>query len=476
MLVPVDDTLSSRGGLSDLRLGASYKLKDRTVLGGAFHIITGSNRLESHRTFADSQYLPVQQSAELSYAGVGIGVGVVQQMGSRLWVAAIARGDSKAIVDRDSARVSQVDLPYTLGAAVRWQASSKLDLAGHGIFRTWSGANSDLLASGGTGAENTFEAAVGGEYVGDPRRPLPAPDSLRCPLRHAAVSDPARRAAQRVRRVARQRDPVRPGPRRDRSGRGASLALRRRFQGAGVRDLFRGRRAALKAALPRARSAHYLLPMVKRVYIETYGCQMNVADSELMFGLLGREGYERAAEPDDADVLLVNTCAVRDNAEQRVIGRVGELQRYKRAGGVLGVVGCMAQRLGPDTPGPGAAGGPGGRSRCLPQPGAAHRSRGVGTAADRHRVPFLGALRGRARGAGEGSHGVRDGTARLRLPLHLLYRAADPGAGAQPPAGGCGRGRCADWRSREPPKSRCWGRRSTRTTTVSTISPTCCAP
>ncbi|MCI0690141.1 MAG: tRNA (N6-isopentenyl adenosine(37)-C2)-methylthiotransferase MiaB, partial [Sporichthyaceae bacterium] len=84
-----------------------------------------------------------------------------------------------------------------------------------------------------------------------------------------------------------------------------------------------------------------------RLYIETYGCQMNVADSELMFGLLGREGYVRTELPADADVMLVNTCAVRDNAEQRVIGRVGELQRYKRAGGVLGVVGCMAQRLGP---------------------------------------------------------------------------------------------------------------------------------
>ncbi|HEX7786733.1 MAG TPA: tRNA (N6-isopentenyl adenosine(37)-C2)-methylthiotransferase MiaB, partial [Methylomirabilota bacterium] len=56
---------------------------------------------------------------------------------------------------------------------------------------------------------------------------------------------------------------------------------------------------------------------------------------------------DRAEEPADADVLLVNTCAVRENAEQRVIGRMGELQRYKRAGGVLGVVGCMAQRLGP---------------------------------------------------------------------------------------------------------------------------------
>src|SRR5574338_1469583 len=87
--------------------------------------------------------------------------------------------------------------------------------------------------------------------------------------------------------------------------------------------------------------------MPKRVYIETYGCQMNVADTELMFGVLGRAGYERSDTPDDADVMLVNTCAVRDNAEQRVLGRVGELQRHKRPGDVLGVVGCMAQRLGP---------------------------------------------------------------------------------------------------------------------------------
>src|SRR5882724_9818901 len=86
---------------------------------------------------------------------------------------------------------------------------------------------------------------------------------------------------------------------------------------------------------------------MKRVYIETYGCQMNVADSELMFGLLSRAGYVRTDDPAEADVMLVNTCAVRDNAEQRVIGRMGELQRHKRPGDVLGVVGCMAQRLGP---------------------------------------------------------------------------------------------------------------------------------
>jgi tRNA-2-methylthio-N6-dimethylallyladenosine synthase len=84
-----------------------------------------------------------------------------------------------------------------------------------------------------------------------------------------------------------------------------------------------------------------------RVYIETYGCQMNVSDSELMLGVLAREGYVRTDDPADADVMLVNTCAVRDHAEQRVLGRMGELKRHKRPGDVLGVVGCMAQRLGP---------------------------------------------------------------------------------------------------------------------------------
>src|SRR5678810_829062 len=85
---------------------------------------------------------------------------------------------------------------------------------------------------------------------------------------------------------------------------------------------------------------------MKRVYIETYGCQMNVADTETMFGVLAGHGYVRTEQPEEADVMLVNTCAVRDNAEQRVIGRVGELQRHKRPGDILGVVGCMAQRLG----------------------------------------------------------------------------------------------------------------------------------
>lgn len=89
--------------------------------------------------------------------------------------------------------------------------------------------------------------------------------------------------------------------------------------------------------------------MVQRptVYIETYGCQMNVSDTELMLGALTAAGYEHVEQPDGADVILVNTCAIRDHAEQRVIGRLGELKRRMKADTVLGVTGCMAQRLGP---------------------------------------------------------------------------------------------------------------------------------
>jgi len=64
-----------------------------------------------------------------------------------------------------------------------------------------------------------------------------------------------------------------------------------------------------------------IFPPMKRVYIETYGCQMNVADTEIMLSVLQREGFAQTETPDGADLLLVNTCAVRDNAEQRVIGR-----------------------------------------------------------------------------------------------------------------------------------------------------------
>ena len=84
-----------------------------------------------------------------------------------------------------------------------------------------------------------------------------------------------------------------------------------------------------------------------RAYVETYGCQMNIADGELMEGILGGAGYDIAHSPEDADVILVNTCAIREHAERRVLGRVGQLNHFKRLRPqvVLGVTGCMAQRM-----------------------------------------------------------------------------------------------------------------------------------
>ena len=89
-------------------------------------------------------------------------------------------------------------------------------------------------------------------------------------------------------------------------------------------------------------------PRVRRAYVETYGCQMNIADGELMEGVLEGQGYEVVDAPEMADVILINTCAIRENAEERVLGRIGQLSglRRERPGLVLGVTGCMAQRMG----------------------------------------------------------------------------------------------------------------------------------
>ena len=84
-----------------------------------------------------------------------------------------------------------------------------------------------------------------------------------------------------------------------------------------------------------------------KVFIETYGCQMNVNDSEVALSILQKAGYERCETMDAADLILINTCSVRDNAEQRVLGRLDVFRQEKRrrSGVVVGVMGCMAERL-----------------------------------------------------------------------------------------------------------------------------------
>ena len=85
---------------------------------------------------------------------------------------------------------------------------------------------------------------------------------------------------------------------------------------------------------------------MKKVYIETYGCQMNVNDTEVVFSILGKVGYERTEDISEADVIMANTCSVRDNAEQRIWGRVEQfnIQRRNRIV-IIGILGCMAERL-----------------------------------------------------------------------------------------------------------------------------------
>lgn len=87
--------------------------------------------------------------------------------------------------------------------------------------------------------------------------------------------------------------------------------------------------------------------MTKKAYIETYGCQMNVNDTEVIFSILEKTGYERTEVLEEADLAMANTCSVRDNAEQRIWGRIEVFNqaRKKRPGMAVGIVGCMAERL-----------------------------------------------------------------------------------------------------------------------------------
>ncbi len=90
----------------------------------------------------------------------------------------------------------------------------------------------------------------------------------------------------------------------------------------------------------------------KKLYIETYGCQMNVADSEVVASIMETIGYEQIADASEADAVLLNTCSIRDNAEQKIHARLAELNARRRARDgkrfAIGVIGCMAERAKTD--------------------------------------------------------------------------------------------------------------------------------
>jgi tRNA-2-methylthio-N6-dimethylallyladenosine synthase len=87
--------------------------------------------------------------------------------------------------------------------------------------------------------------------------------------------------------------------------------------------------------------------MNRKVYIETYGCQMNVADSEIVASILSKDGYETSDNINDADLILINTCSIRENAEQRIWSRLRTIKhlKIKNRNVIVGLIGCMAERL-----------------------------------------------------------------------------------------------------------------------------------
>ena len=88
---------------------------------------------------------------------------------------------------------------------------------------------------------------------------------------------------------------------------------------------------------------------MKKLYIETYGCQMNVADSEVVASVMQMAGYEHTENLDEADAVFLNTCSIRDNAEQKIYHRLDALDAIKRKRPlIIGVIGCMAERVKDD--------------------------------------------------------------------------------------------------------------------------------
>lgn len=85
----------------------------------------------------------------------------------------------------------------------------------------------------------------------------------------------------------------------------------------------------------------------RKLFIETYGCQMNAGDSEIVVSIMQQEGYRYTENIDEADIILINTCSIRDNAEQRIWGRLSAMRQLKRRKPslIVGIIGCMAERL-----------------------------------------------------------------------------------------------------------------------------------
>lgn len=182
------DTLTSHGGISDLRLAVAWRQDKSIQWGLGLHLLTGSNRVDSRRSFSDTAYAAASERLTISYLGYGVSAGVMARLGQRITLGGMVRADNHLRVERDSLSVGTTRLPLTASGGFRIQLSQRLLVAGSGLFRNWSVADADLIAQGGVGSTNTTELNGGLEYLTDPKRPSRHP--IRLGVYHARLPFP----------------------------------------------------------------------------------------------------------------------------------------------------------------------------------------------------------------------------------------------------------------------------------------------
>lgn len=188
--VAVNDTLLSKGGTTDIGAAVSYTLSQRFAIGVGLHMLTGTNRIEYRRQFADSSYLPVRIRNELSVSGPGLTFGLSAQPVKNVRLAGMVRFDTDLNYYKDSIRVGEdIPMPMTYAGGILLQPSSRFLVAGQALHRNWSVMNDFVVSQGGVGARNTTEGSLGFEFARDRTRPTKFP--IRLGVRYAQLPFPA---------------------------------------------------------------------------------------------------------------------------------------------------------------------------------------------------------------------------------------------------------------------------------------------
>jgi len=183
------DTLTSTGGLTDIRGAAVWRVNPKFAVGLGLHAYTGVFRIDRARYFQDTGYVAINESSEVSAAGAGFDIGVVRLLG-KLTLAAVIRSDGSVKVRRDSLSETAypVDLPLSAAFGFQLQAAPKLLLSSQVVWKGFGSTNDELIAAGGTGSRDTWEGGFGGEFIPDLEHRYRLP--IRFGVRRASIPFP----------------------------------------------------------------------------------------------------------------------------------------------------------------------------------------------------------------------------------------------------------------------------------------------